>query len=354
MRKSPWIATSLIVVALMAAVGCNNNADLQAAGEAPEGYDTSGGTAGGTGSTATGEPGTPGSNSPIASNPAGASTTAPPSNTPDGTQVKTPPAQVQSGEVALRYKVAKGNSFNFTQTSSSEMRNPNANQGGPETVKITATQDMVVRITDVKNDVFDVEFTNKPPTVKAEPESARQLADMMGGNQNQDVVTTGTFSSLGQPGAVTGAGVLSGAGAINSAGFMGGGYSTTGVKQGESWNHTIDLSKMLPAIPGATVTNGEAKVTYTLKSLDQGAKTATIDVKFSGTPQLAFRVNARGSDGQTQQNEQKVTLNISMTGTVVINLEDGVAKKGDYTMKTSMQGGPALGNQTMTISLVRK
>lgn len=354
MRFSPWIATSLIVVALMAAVGCNNNDDIASAGEAPEGYDTSGGTAGGTGQPLSASSDTSVSNTPISSNSAGSSTTSPPSNTPEGTQVKTPPAQVQSGEVALRYKVSKGNSFNFSQTSTSEMRNPNANQGGPENVKITATQDMVVRITDVKNDVFDVEFTNKPPTVKVEPESARQLADMMAGNQRQDVVTTGTFSSLGQPGAVTGMGALSGAGAINSAGFMGVVYPTNGVKPGESWNHTIDLSKMLPAIPGGTVTNGEAKVTYTLKSLNQSAKTATIDVKFSGSPQLTFRMSARGSDGQTQQNDQKVTLNMSMTGTVVISLEDGVATKGDYTMKTSMQGGPVLGNQTMTISVVRK
>ncbi|MBX3095863.1 MAG: hypothetical protein KF812_03295 [Fimbriimonadaceae bacterium] len=358
MRKLPWGIASLMTVVLFSAVACNQNDDPSQAGVAPDGYNTTGSTSGsptasvgeGSGGTNPGSPGTP---STPGANP---SASAPVSSTPDGTAVQAPAAQVQSGEVALRLKVKKGDSFRFKQTSVSEVRNPQANQGGAETVKVTSVQDQIVKITDVKNDVFDVEYTNKVPQVTVVPESASQIARMMGGNQTEDVVTTSTFSSLGQPGATTGASMMASS-AISMAGFMGLVFPTDGVKAGETWNNTIDLTKMLPAMPGASVANGETRVTYTLKSVNSGAGTATIDVKMSGAPEITMRMSGAGrGEGSSapQAQEIKLKLTMTLTGSVTISLADGVARTANYSIATKTEGGPAMGNQDMKITIVRQ
>lgn len=278
---------------------------------------------------------------------------------PTGTAVEAPAAKVEEGEVALRLGVKKGETFRFKQTTEAKLTLPAMGSGtAAKPASYTVATGQTYTISDVKNDVFDVEIrTDKPEVVKAD-EAAQQLVNMLGGDAR---TMNFTYDALGKPGAQTGSvlrGVPGSSDSILQSGFLGIVFPTDGVKVGDKWTNKVDIAKQMGLPPNVEVKNPDMTVTYVLKSIDRNGDRAVISINATGNPSISSQMMAggRGSDGNTQTQARTMTfkMNMSMTGTATLDLSSGVLRTAEYRLKIGTDGGPALANQDMTVKIERQ
>lgn len=277
---------------------------------------------------------------------------------PTGTAVEAPAAKVEDGEVALRLGVKKGESFRFKQTTDATLTLPAMGSGTAKPANYTVATGQTYTISDVKNDVFDVEIrTDKPEVVKAD-EAAQQVVQMLGGDAR---TMNFTYDALGKPGAQTGSvlrGVPGSSDSILQSGFLGIVFPKDGVKVGDKWTNKVDIAKQMGLPPNVEVKNPDMTVTYVLKSIDRNGDRAVISINATGNPSISSQMMAggRGSDGNTQTQARTMTfkMTMSMTGTATVDLSSGVLRTAEYRLKIGTDGGPALANQDMTVKIERQ
>lgn len=378
-----WMVGALLVVSAFAAVGCNNNSDPASAGKADPNYANfgeTGGTPGGTGlpATAANTPAVPGTN-----NPTGTPGTAPgvtgatnpgavtPSTTPSGTRVAVDAPQAGANELAGRFKVAKGESFEYDLQQVYTIRGRDQ-AGANKTDQITVKQTQTIEISDVKSDVFDAKIATSAPQVSGTPTTpaANMMMQQMTGGQNQPTELTVTYNAKGEPAAATG-NLRGSAGdsLLRLIGFQGIVYPTNAVKVGGTWSRSIDLAEAfgLSGVPGMQMTNTKATANYRLVSMNAGASEAVISMSMNASPKMTFTPPQGGGMGGRRQGvsqqgagapgggassrqenrqgrpgggagaggPQTVTLTITISGQMTVDTATGMIKRGTYEVKTS-------------------
>jgi hypothetical protein len=208
----------------------------------------------------------------------------------------------QGGGHLLRLRFTRGATINYSTTTTFQM--PGA-KGAPGSM----TMPLSIRVTDVRNDVATLTVTTTAPQLPGAKGKAQQ--------QTQTMRMDRRGRPVGQP--------------VMGLEGLSHGYPQGPVRIGQTWTDTMTMPG-----PGGQMS---LRSTYRLVSVQGGF--ANINVALSGSAQ-----------GGGAKGKGAMTMRISGTGTMRVDVRDGWAQSSrmNMTMNMTMNGGTGQQAQTVTMT----
>nr|MBA3725721.1 hypothetical protein [Armatimonadota bacterium] len=248
--------------------------------------------------------------------------------------------------ITLRLKPKVGGVYRYVTTTTTT----GGGQGGSQSSRQTSEQTVTVKNKVAAGYRIHTKITDVKSSGSAPRSSDEQMKKMLKGvTWEVDVTPTGkvsnmTTSATGQTKAIVNA--------MQSMdiGFMGVVYPPGPVNIGSTWTTALDLSKMFKGLPGGNMlkitSGGKFPVRYKLTGVNAGK--ATLAFSMAGKTTMSM------NSPQAGQQVQKMTMDMKSTGTVKVNLANGLPTLADSVVHMDMNVmGMAMKQKILTSTKMR-